>query len=269
MPFIINPVADLREEMRRILFEQLDLGARAIRRQAPTRATHTVRKVTKRGRAIAALIRAATGRSAARDLDRAFRRIARPLGPFRDAAVFANTLADLSITRPPVQAPGDEAEALAAALRQLADLRAVVESTPLPLKPRHILAGLTRGYACGRKQLKAFPKNPPAESVHEWRKWTKRLGYHLQLVSAVWPGVMEPLEGELEQLHDLLGLHHDLAVLREQFPADSEIQAAAFARERALVPVALRRGQRIFAMQPSGLEQWLTELWRREIHVKR
>jgi CHAD domain-containing protein len=49
---------------------------------------------------------------------------------------------------------------------------------------------------------------------HELRKCAKALGYQLRLLKPVWPGMMDTLVQEIDQLTDRLGDANDLAILR-------------------------------------------------------
>lgn len=76
-----------------------------------------------------------------------------------------------------------------------------------------IEGGLKDVYGRGRKAMrKAFKTDDPAD-FHEWRKQAKYHWYHVRLLRNVWRPLMEARGGELERLSDLLGEHHDLAVL--------------------------------------------------------
>ncbi len=54
-----------------------------------------------------------------------------------------------------------------------------------------------------------------AEEFHELRKATKTVWYLLCMLFVYWPPVLHPLKEEWKGVCDVLGHHHDLAVLRE------------------------------------------------------
>jgi CHAD domain len=80
--------------------------------------------------------------------------------------------------------------------------------------------GFTSAYGRGRKAL-ALVKDfdGEKEAVHEWRKRAKDLWYHLRILEPVWPEVLGPLAAQAHGLSDLLGDHHDLAVLAVDAPS--------------------------------------------------
>lgn len=51
------------------------------------------------------------------------------------------------------------------------------------------------------------------QAWHELRKSAKALGYQLRLLKSIWPGMVDPLVGEIDQLTDRLGDANDLAIL--------------------------------------------------------
>jgi hypothetical protein len=51
------------------------------------------------------------------------------------------------------------------------------------------------------------------QAWHELRKSAKALGYQLRLLKSIWPGIIDPLVGEIDQLTDRLGDANDLAIL--------------------------------------------------------
>ena len=74
--------------------------------------------------------------------------------------------------------------------------------------------GLGRIYRGTIRDFTAM-KSPSAERMHEWRKRTKDLWYHLQLLEDSWKPVLSAIADEAHELSDRLGDEHDLTVLRE------------------------------------------------------
>ena len=109
------------------------------------------------------------------------------------------------------------------------------------------------------------------EKLHEWRKQAKYLRYQLELLRAVWPGMMEPLAGQADHLGDLLGDDHDLAVLRQmltQHPErfdDEEGVELLFAlidrRREELEAEATLLGLRLFQDTPQDFARRLKGYW--------
>ena len=52
------------------------------------------------------------------------------------------------------------------------------------------------------------------KACHELRKCAKALGYQLRLLKSIWPGMMNALVEEIDQLTDRLGDANDLSILR-------------------------------------------------------
>jgi CHAD domain-containing protein len=111
--------------------------------------------------------------------------------------------------------------------------------------------------------MRAARKQPTAESLHEWRKRTKDLWYHLALLEAAWPPVMETLADEAHELSDRLGDDHDLAVLlewAEEHADPTPIRAGVEQRRRRLQADAFAYGARLYADKPSvfvgRVERW-------------
>ena len=75
--------------------------------------------------------------------------------------------------------------------------------------------GLKRSYRRGRNRFRDVRAEASDEWVHEWRKRVKDLWYHLRLVRNAKKSVLGEAADEAHELSDLLGDHHDLAVLRD------------------------------------------------------
>ena len=65
----------------------------------------------------------------------------------------------------------------------------------------------------GPPRLCAARKAPSAEHMHEWRKRTKDVWHHLQLLEESWQPVIGAVADEAHELSDRLGDEHDLTVL--------------------------------------------------------
>src|ERR687888_223363 len=77
-------------------------------------------------------------------------------------------------------------------------------------------AGAAMGGAAGPAAVRAEPADA---AVHEWRKRSKDLWYHLRLLRDGRREVLAPAADRAHELSDLLGDHHDLAVLAEDVKA--------------------------------------------------
>lgn len=146
--------------------------------------------------------------------------------------------------------------------------------------------GVGKTYARGRKAMraaraaveeargtgKAKHEARAAEALHEWRKRVKHHRQHARLLRGLWPAMLDAREGAADDLGDLLGDHHDLAVLsdwleaeREHLSESADVDALvrlARQRQRALEDRALGLGRRVFAEKPGALlKRWKT-YWR-------
>jgi CHAD domain-containing protein len=109
-----------------------------------------------------------------------------------------------------------------------------------------------------------------SEDFHEWRKQVKYLRHQLDLLRPAWPDVLRAMAGTADEIAELLGADHDLAVLREKAMAEpvlsSETQQALLDRidERRSEHQreAIDLGRRLFAEKPSSLTQRLGRLWK-------
>jgi CHAD domain-containing protein len=129
--------------------------------------------------------------------------------------------------------------------------------------------GVDRAYRDGRAALAAVGAKPSAARVHDWRKRAKDLWYQLRLLEDAWPGLLEATVAEVHRLTEVLGDHHDLAVLREDLERRPEVgaDAAAFtalieARQATLLDDALALGTRLYAEKPKAFRRRLRGYWR-------
>jgi CHAD domain-containing protein len=93
-----------------------------------------------------------------------------------------------------------------------------------------IAGGLGKTYARARKAMRNAKKEPTAEHFHEWRKGIKYHWYHARLLQDIRPEVMKAHITASDELSELLGDHHDLAVLHDTLSAE----ATAFGDQAAL-----------------------------------
>jgi CHAD domain-containing protein len=131
--------------------------------------------------------------------------------------------------------------------------------------------GLLRVYARGRAALAGLTPDAGDEAVHAWRKRAKDLWYAYRLLVIAWPEGMEPLVSEAHRLSDLLGDHHDLAVLRADahrrrfaFAGDSleGLDALTVRCQSELLAEALPLGRRLYAEKPNAMARRMRVWWR-------
>jgi CYTH domain-containing protein/CHAD domain-containing protein len=252
-------------------------------------AIHGARKDLKKARAALRLVREELGEKAFKRENRALRDAARLLSASRDAEVKLETLDALVESEAGDAPPGPTAlwrAALAADRDRIVDadadqteaavaaIEAVVARAP-EWKLRHqgwklLAPGLDTAYGDGQETFEALPAAPDFEAVHELRKRGKDLWYQVRLLRDAWPAVLEATAAEIHDFTDLLGDHHDLAVLaadlagREQVePAHQETLRAMIETEQAaLLADARRAGGRIYAETPKAFGRRLRAYWR-------
>ncbi|MBV9802777.1 MAG: CHAD domain-containing protein, partial [Solirubrobacterales bacterium] len=135
---------------------------------------------------------------------------------------------------------------------------------------RALEPGLERSYARGRDALERARRRPTVENLHEWRKRTKDLWYHLRMLKPAAPGIVGGAVKEADRLSKLLGDDHDLAVLRECV----ERSAGALAvdldavyelidhRREQLQAEAYLAGERLYAEPPKQFIRRLHRYWK-------
>ncbi|MGN6258750.1 MAG: CHAD domain-containing protein [Solirubrobacterales bacterium] len=127
---------------------------------------------------------------------------------------------------------------------------------------------LTRTYRRGRRAKEAAAKSRSEGGFHEWRKRAKDLWYELRLLSCAWSGPLEATAEEAHRLTDLLGDHHDLAVLREDLRQRNlgegetvALEAAIGRRQEELAAAAFPLGRRLYAERPQDFNRRLRRYW--------
>ena len=253
-------------------------------------AIHGARKDLKKQRALLRLVREELGHDLFGAENRRYRDAGRLLSGSRDAEVKLETLVALR-TRFGQELPAaetalweaeleSERDEIAAAVAQegagrIERAREIVEAGrgrigewPLRSEAWKLVGpGLRRGYRSGRQAMGQARKEPSVANVHQWRKRAKDLWYQLRIVREAWPGV---LEGTIEQVHELtelLGDHHDLAVLREDLASrwgvtgKDAFEAAIEQRQRELLATALELGTRVYAEKPKAFSRRLKSYW--------
>ncbi|MEO7859923.1 MAG: CHAD domain-containing protein [Nitrospirales bacterium] len=63
--------------------------------------------------------------------------------------------------------------------------------------------GLRHTYTRGRTTQAQVHATPTAETLYEWRKRVKDLGYQVRLLEPMWPGLLGGLPDELERFSRL------------------------------------------------------------------
>lgn len=248
---------------------------------------HEARKDLKKLRSVLRLIREELGREVYRTENQRYRDAGRELGQSRDAEVKAETLSALR-ERFGEKLPSDLADAWLFALERERDeivarassgdaepLVAEIEAGLEVISAWHleddswglVEAGLVRNYSHGRRAMRRTRSDPVAENVHEWRKRTKDLWYQLRILRNAWPPVISEMAAAAHQLAELLGDHHDLAVLAEdlaarEVPGDRDAaKVVVDSRQSELMKCALEVGERLFAEKPKAFGSRFESYW--------
>jgi CHAD domain-containing protein len=250
----------------------------------PASAVHEARKDMKKLRSLLRLARPALGSKLYRRENDRFREVGRNLSETRDAEVKLQTLSGLCdvgalaaadvagyaevLARERANAEASDAT-LATAIEDLDSARQATGEWKLGgWKPAG--KGLRRAYRRGRKALAAVRAEPSDEAVHEWRKRAKDLWYHLRLLRNSHPDTLRPAADRAHELSDLLGDHHDLAVLAADasvdrralsMPSRGKLLTAIRRRQHELLAEALPLGEELYAEKPKAFARRLASYW--------
>jgi CYTH domain-containing protein/CHAD domain-containing protein len=287
------PDEDAAAGVRRVILGRLDKAAERLREagdegDALAEAIHGARKDLKKARAALRLVRDELDKKTFKRENRALRDAARLLSASRDAEVKLATLDSLGEGEGDVP-PGATAlwrEALLAdrdwivggADDGTADAVAAIEAVAaraaewkLRAEGWNLLApGIDTAYREGREAFAALGDAPSFEAVHELRKRGKDLWYQVRLLRATWPTVLDASADEIHAFTDLLGDHHDLAVLADDLAGHTEVDAThretlrvlIEARQARLLADALATGERVYAEKPKAFLRRLRAYWR-------
>jgi len=276
--------------LRRIAMEEIDAGLAEL--DDPDMnlhdKVHQLRKRAKRLRGLIRLVRPAFPDYA--EENAAIRDAARRLSGLRDvegmvetfdklvaatgAEGFAPIRAHLVARRDAAAAQADVAEDLAAFRADLLALRQRVKQWELETRGfKALRGGLEKTYARARAGREAASRTPDMASIHEWRKRVKDQWYHTRLLRPVNEDALKRRARRLRHLSELLGDHHDLALLdgfisgAADLPGDPALWAAfrkrIAARQAALETEAQALGARLFASPAEDLAARWTRWWNR------
>jgi CYTH domain-containing protein/CHAD domain-containing protein len=252
-------------------------------------AIHGARKDLKKLRSVLRLVRDALGEKTYHEQNRRYRDAGRLLSDTRDAEVKVETLDDLerrfgddfpSAAAAPWRAEL-ERERCAAAADAGGEVADRVERAGTEIDAgrneiglwklgddswKLLEPGVLEAYSQGREALREVRKNPSAELVHEWRKRAKDLWYQLRILRELWPEVLGDTGEQAHDLADLLGDHHDLAVLAEDLEArdvlePEEIRALIARRQEELLTGAIAIGERLYAEKPKAFGKRIGKYW--------
>jgi CHAD domain-containing protein len=276
----------LAAELLRLLQDEIGGALGELAGTPDEAAIHAARRHIKKARATLRLLDGDVHHHSLPDCEDGLRAAGRALAPCRDAAVLLRTIDALSRARPPKatasalqalrqawQTPGTpqlDAGDLMAARLALQESGATLTGPAAGACDFDTLArGFATTYRAGRRALKRALCNPDAGRLHALRRQLKHHLYHLRLLQPLWPGPLGAWHAQADRAAQLLGLHHDCAVLRERLagstlpPADRmRVDTLAAKRQDRLAPAARALGQRLYAERGGSYRRRLETYWR-------
>ncbi|WP_165910122.1 CHAD domain-containing protein [Rhodovulum bhavnagarense] len=276
--------------LRRIAIEEID--AALVEMDDPAmnlhEKVHQLRKRAKRLRGLLRLVRPAfpdfetenaTIRDAARRLSGL--RDREGMVETHDKLVAALDIEGFDPVRAYLVALRDEAAArahveddLAAFRETLLDLRARARGWRLTEKGfGAIRAGMEKTFDRARKARRLAADATDQRAIHDWRKRVKYHWYHTRLLAPLAPNKMDRRADRAKELSEILGDHHDLAVLddfiatADGLPGDPALWSAfrdhIATRQRLLDQEAQGLGLRLFASPTKELGKRWSRWWKR------
>lgn len=261
--------------LRRIAIEQAEFGlSRAIEDGPLPERLHDMRLAVKKLRGLINLVAPAFKEFSHEDA--ALRDAARHLSPLRDSHVLETTLTGLLDDREAIgllppdghSSATDPTGPVAAYVRDIVALRHRASEWRLGARGFDpVAAGLARTVKLARRRHHEARKTPDDETLHAWRKQVKNHFYQARLLEPIWPEVMAPHIAAANSLGDLLGAHHDLALLAGRLSGSDDPRAAplidrARQRQADIWAEADDLGARLFAEKPKALAARWGALWK-------
>jgi CHAD domain-containing protein len=295
MVYTLDPGGDVADGVRGIARDQVRIARSDLDEPGDdlVEAIHDCRKRCKKLRGLARLVRPALVGEQYEIANATFRDAARELSTLRDAHALLETF-DAVCDAQRHHLPDDGLDGVrrrlrtrsaaatraatvddprvAAALDLLRHGETLIEGWELEASGFDALAGgLHKTYRRGRTALDEAARSPTSEAFHEYRKRVKYTWYHVRLLDATAPAVLDPLEDRLHHLSDTLGDDHDLAVLSEQLLADPDAFAGREQVAAAMIVIdgqradlqrrALAAGARLHAEKPKAFVKRIRAYW--------
>ena len=235
----------------RIAREQIAKAVKAAEdlSESPGKRVHETRRRCKKLRALLRLVRPDFPHYA--DENGVLRDAARGLSGARDERVSSQTYADLmrwagrpvpDMVAEPTDS-GAEAEALAAFALRMRALQARSTSWSLDRIDFDTLAiGLRDTYRRGRWTRRFAERKRTDDAFHEWRKYAKYHWNQLGLLEECAGDVLPSAHSAAGQLAEVLGQHHDLAVLEHILGTSPDELGSDIDTAFALEAIGRRRG---------------------------
>ena len=276
------------EGVRRIVREEVSFATESLKlKKAGERdlAIHEVRKGVKRVRGLLKLLRPVLGDAYIAE-DRAWRDLGRRLSAFRDAGVMVGAFDELRASCPK-RLYGPVRRRLAGNKQTLShDVAGAITAVATGLKRAEtrlkqwrvqgegfqaIAPGLKRTYRQGLRALQEAETDPAPDNLHELRRRAKEHLYQLRLLEGVWDAKLRRHEAKVRRLEEMLGSHHNLAVLKTKIleqPAEAgtakdleAFLAVLDEMEQDLAEGALKLGARVYKDSSADVTKHVKRLW--------
>jgi CHAD domain-containing protein len=238
-----QPVSD---EVRRILFEEIDFARNQLTKHKDKdrdESIHEARKSIKKLRGLLRLIKPLIGGETYQRENQHLRDVGRNLSELRDTRAIIEIFEAVVKEAEPQELLADEVvqsirsrleahkseteqnlnidQTLGSAVSALDTLREQVNDYQLNGQGFESLErGLKNTYCRGRKAMSMAEKTPTPEEFHNWRKRVKDHWYHVRLLSDLNTAFINTREDDLKKLETWLGDDHNLVVLRETIDKD-------------------------------------------------
>jgi len=124
--------------------------------------------------------------------------------------------------------------------------------------------GLEDTYRRMRNGLADAETEQTAEAMHEWRKDAKYHWHHVALLQRAAPDVLKPRKASLDRLGEMLGDHHNLAVLDGRLDGRRDadaIRTVIAERQAMLASDAFALGRQLAAEKPAVLRDRFEQYW--------
>ncbi|WP_461480467.1 CHAD domain-containing protein [Porticoccus sp.] len=279
---------DLQGEFNRIIRQQSSLALDQLQSVTASQldGIHEARKCFKRLRACYRLLKP-SDKLTFRQGNQFFRDLSGQLSGLRDHQVMGATLArlckvDAALVVDPLTAElvgllsRREREAAAQASLQVvpvADrlkhfIRQQGQAGPIPFDFRALSLGISTTYAAARRGWKLARRSGEDEDYHYWRKHAKYHCYQMQLVTSLCP-LPKTAMADLDSLCDLLGEHHDLAVLASRWVTPRQgnrwLLESLSAQQARWSRQTLKLAKGLFPRSPAAYGHWFARRWRKAV----
>lgn len=285
MTFALNPRRPVGAEARRLLKRQLHRIERHLAGRAPVqRRIHETRKRIKEARGLLRIVRYSLGDhfaienvwyrdaarefSAARDAEAALEAITALRDHAADDATRRAIVRVRRAVRKRARNVADHQAHIDHLLAELPAARARIQTWPrMDNAFSSLHDGLERTFRDAKRALDIAETDRSPQNFHELRKRVKDHWYEAQLVEKAWPAMLDSYTHLIADLSRLLGLHHDLVMLRQLLSAEPESFGSPATIEKTCAAIgewlpeieqrALRLAAPIYAEKPAQ--------WRRRI----